>query len=118
MASFRGRRVESFIQREIADLIVKEVKDPRITYLSTTVTHVKISNDLRIATVYVSIMGDDAKVEETMKGLDSARGFIQSKVGKVLRLRFTPEIKFKLDDSLKEGDKIIQELKKLTPNEE
>jgi ribosome-binding factor A len=113
MSSIRVKKVEKFIQREVADTVLNEIKDPRISQIHTTITHVKVSKDLRIATVYISVMGNEEKTEATMKGFESAKGFIQSRIGKLLRLRFTPEIRFKLDDSLKEGDKIIKKLKEL-----
>jgi ribosome-binding factor A len=117
MAYYRVKKMESLIQREISDLIRKEIKDPRITPLITTISHVKVSKDLRYVTVYISVLGDEEKKKQTMEGLNSARGFLQNKIGKLVRVRFTPEIRFQLDDSLYEGDKIINKLKKLINTE-
>jgi ribosome-binding factor A len=114
MAYYRVKKMESLVQREISDLIRKEIKDPRITPLITTISHVKVSKDLRYVTVYISVLGNEEKKKQTMEGLNSARGFIQNKIGKLVRVRFTPEIRFQLDDSLYQGDKIINKLKKLT----
>jgi ribosome-binding factor A len=117
MASFRVKKLESFIQKEISELIRKEVKDPRISPLSTTIVSVEVSKDLRYVVVNVSVMGNKEKKKETMSGLNSAKGFIQHKIGEIVKLRFTPEIKFELDESLERGDRIISKLKELIPDE-
>lgn len=113
MAYHRTKKLESLIQREVSSLIRKEIKDPRINPLKTTISGVKSSKDLRYVTVYISVMGDKNQAQETMKGFKSARGFIQKKIGDIVSLRFTPELSFKLDDSLHHGDKIIEKLKDL-----
>lgn len=118
MASIRVKKVESYIQKEIADIIRNEVKDPRVSPLAITITHVKVSNDLKVAKIYISIMGNDDVIDNTMDGINSAKGFIQSQIGKILKLRITPEIRFILDDSLKDGDRIIQKLRNLVTEED
>ncbi len=118
MAYFRVKKMQSLIQRELSDLIRKEIKDPRIVPLTTTISYVKVSKDLRYVTVYISVLGDDEKKRETMNGLDSAKGFLQNKIGKMLKIRFTPELRFKLDDSLLKGDNIIYKLKEIVDNDD
>lgn len=113
MTNLRVKKLESFIQREVSELIRKEVKDPRVSPLKTTVSAVQASKDLHYVSVYISVMGDESMEEDTMKGLESARGFIQNRIGKMVKLRFTPVITFKLDDSLKRGDHIINKLNEL-----
>jgi ribosome-binding factor A len=118
MAYFRVKKMQSLIQKELSELIRKEIKDPRIVPLTTTISYVKVSKDLRYVTVYISVLGDEEKKRETMKGLESARGFLQNKIGKMLKIRFTPELRFKLDDSLLKGDNIIYKLKEIVHNED
>jgi ribosome-binding factor A len=115
MAYHRVKKLESLIQREISSIIRKEIKDPRINPLNTTISEVKSSKDLRYVIVYISVMGDEAQAQDTMTGFKSARGFIQKKIGDIVNLRFTPELSFKLDNSLYKGDKIIEKLKELVP---
>jgi len=109
MNNIRKQRVESAIRREISTLILRDLKDPRIGFVS--VTHVSLTNDLRIAHVYVSIMGDNEAKEKSMEGLKSASGFIRKQVGDVIKLRYTPEIIFKLDDTQEERERIMKLLK-------
>ncbi len=113
MAYFRTKKMESLIQREISDIIRKEIKDPRIKPLNTTVSRVEVSKDIRYVKVYISVLGDDQKVKETMEGMKSARGFIQSKIGEALSIRFTPELTFKLDDSFSKGDRVLKKINEL-----
>ncbi len=109
MNNIRKQRVESAIKKEISTLILRELKDPRITFVS--VTHVSLTKDLRIAHVYVSIMGDPEAKEKNMEGLKSAAGFIRKEVGGVIKLRYTPEIIFKIDDTMEERERIMRLLK-------
>ena len=81
-ARLRAQRVAEQIKKELADLFQKEVKDPRIGF--ATVTSVEVSGDLQQATVYISILGDEAQKQETMVGLEKAKGFIRSEIGKRL----------------------------------
>ena len=78
------------MKQEISQIILQELKDPRIGFV--TVTKVEMTGDLREAKIFVSIMGKDEALKDTLQGLKSSLGFI--------RLRFTPEISFALDDSL------------------
>ena len=111
MSRLRAHRVAEQIKKELADLFQKEVKDPRIGF--ATVTAVKVSGDLQQATVYISILGDEAQKQETMVGLERAKGFIRSEIGKRLALRHTPEVIFKLDESIEHGARIAQILRQL-----
>ncbi len=111
MSRLRSNRVAEQIKKELADIFQKELKDPRIGF--ATVTDVEVSGDLQQATVYISILGNEAQKQETMVGIEKAKGFIRSEIGKRLSLRHTPEVFFKLDESIEHGTRIAQILKQL-----
>ncbi|MDD5748565.1 MAG: 30S ribosome-binding factor RbfA [Actinomycetota bacterium] len=90
--SRRMNRVEQAFKQEIAEIIEREIKDPRIGFV--TVTGVEISSDLRHGKVYVSIFGNEEEIENTIEGLRSATGFVKRHLGERLRLRFMPELEF------------------------
>jgi len=113
MSENRVRRVAEQIKKDISRIIRNEIKDPRVASL-TSVTEVQLTRDLRYASVYVSIYGSAAEKEETLQTLIRASGFIRAEVGKVVRLRYTPEINFFLDNSMEYGahiDKVLKTLK-------
>jgi len=93
----RTDRVGAMMQREISEIIYRQVKDPRVGVCS--VTRVDVSDDLRHAKVRISVIGDEEQCELTMVGLENAAGFIRREIGKRLSLRHTPEIQFLLDKS-------------------
>ena len=115
MASPRQRRVGDQIQKEISTLLLREVKDPRIGFV--TLTAVDVSGDLRIAKVYYTVLGEESKREDTKKALEKASPFIRRELGRRLRLRFTPELQFHYDASLDYGNKIESMIKDLKENE-
>ena len=110
MAGHRKERMEELVRRIIGDMLLTEIKDPRIGF--TTVYRVEISRDLSVADVFVSVIGDDSQKKKTIAGLQSAAGFIRSKVGDHLKIRQTPEIKFHLDDSIEKGNAMVDLLTK------
>jgi ribosome-binding factor A len=101
----RPARVASEFQHEISQLIARGLKDPRVTGF-VTVTGGKMSPDLKEATVYVSIHGDDAVREKTFEGLQAAAGYLQRETAKRLGLRYTPHLRFVYDESVARGDRI------------
>ena len=101
MSSHRNLRVAAAIREVVASAILFETADPRIR--SVTVLRVEVSADLRQATVYVSVMGNEAEQSLALRGLKHAAGFFQSKVADRLQTRFTPVLTFKLDDSVKKS---------------
>lgn len=109
----RQERLAAQIQSEIAQMLQHEVKDPRIGFAS--IVKVELSGDLRVAKVHVSVLGDEAAREATLAGLESARGFIRTELGRRLRLRFTPEVRFVLDRGIEHGDRIARILHQLRP---
>lgn len=92
------------MKQEISDIILHDLKDPRIGFV--TVTSVSCTEDLREAKIYVSVMGDEQSVRDTLAGLGHALGFVRREIGRRIRLRFTPEISFALDTSLEYSDRI------------
>lgn len=111
MTSRRQVQVADEIRREIGDLILKQIKDPRVGFAS--VTEVTVSPDLRHAHVNVSVFGSDQERRDTMAALQHGAGFFRREIGNALQLRYTPEITFHLDDSLERGDRILRLLDKV-----
>ena len=99
------------IQRDVSDIVRSELKDPRIGFL--TVTGVDISNDLTHAKIFVSILGDPTERRESLAVLERTKGFIRSELGRRLRLRLTPEIAFKLDETAAYSERIGRVLNEL-----
>ncbi len=113
MTENRVRRVAEQIKKDIGGIINYEIKDPGVARI-TSVTDVSLSRDLRHASVYVSIYGSDSEKEETLQALNRASGFIRTEIGKRIRLRHTPEINFRLDNSIEYGayiESVIRSLK-------
>ena len=98
MSQLRVEKLQELIKQEIGKMLLTDLKDPRIGFV--TVTAVTVTGDLRDAKVYVSIMGSDEQVKASWEGLQSSLGFIRREIGKRIRLRFTPTIEFALDTSL------------------
>jgi ribosome-binding factor A len=109
----RADRVAELIMAEMADLILTQVKDPRIH--AVTITSVKVSDDLRNAKIYFVEMGKDDCSPEIKEGLNRATGFVRRELGKRLQLRFVPEIMFVHDQSFGYGsriDKLLADISK------
>ncbi len=113
LAGKRAVRVGDQILKEIALLLLNRVRDPRVQ--GVTVTGVHLSDDLKVAKVFYSIMGEKSRVKEAQAGLDSAKGFIKREIGRRLALRYVPEIMFVHDPSLESGshmDRVFEEIRK------
>ena len=104
MGKLRIEKIQELMKQEISKIILQELKDPRIGFV--TVTQVEVSRDLSLAKVYISIMGSEEQIEGSWKGLQSSLGFIRREVGHRIRLRITPELRFVLDKSLDYSDHI------------
>lgn len=102
--SMRANRVAEQMKKELGSIIGQKLKDPRIGFV--TVTDVEVTGDLQQATIFISVLGEERQKEETLKGLDKAKGFIRSEIGQRIRLRVTPEIKFEFDESIAYGNRI------------
>ncbi len=108
----RIERVNALLAEEIANLLRREVQDPRLGAM-VSVTGVETSPDLRNATVLVSIMGDEEEVQHAMAALRHASGFLRHELGARLRLRHIPELAFTLDTSIAQGARILGLLKEI-----
>lgn len=106
----RSQRIRDLLREEVADIITYKLKDPRIGFI--TVTGVDVTNDLKIARVYVSILNPEEK-ETTIEVLNAARSFIRSELSKRLRMKFIPTIEFRLDTSIEYGSRIEKLLKEI-----
>lgn len=111
----RANRVGEQIKKELSVILQRELKDPRIGFV--TVTGVEVTGDLQQAIIYISVMGNEEELAETLKGLAKATGFIRSEIGKRIRLRHTPELVFKLDESIEYGNRIEKLLKEVRNDE-
>jgi ribosome-binding factor A len=98
------RRVDEAMREVLSDTIATELKDPRIGFV--TVTAVDTSPDLRHATVWVSVLGDESQRKLSLKGLASAHGILQRAVGAQLRLKNTPQLAFEYDDTAERADRV------------
>ena len=116
MGQLRVEKVQELMKQEISQIILRELKDPRIGFV--TVTSVECTGDLREAKVYVSLMGNESQVKSCWMGLNSSLGFIRREIGKRIRLRVTPEISFALDKSLDYSAHIQELLLKIKAEEE
>ena len=98
MANGRMRRVDEAVRVVLSDAIAKDLRDPRVGFV--TVTGVKTSPDLRHARVFVSVLGDEQVRSDSLEGLRSAHGFLQGRVAAELRLKHTPMLEFDYDESV------------------
>ena len=114
MSKKRNNRLSGEMQRVISDIIRTEVKDPRISEL-TSVTDVYVTDDLKYAKVYISVYGDS---KPTLDALQSAKGFIRREVGKNIKMRITPELIFEKDDSIEKGIYMNSLINKVINNDE
>jgi len=106
MANVRVNRVAEQMKKEMTDIISQRIKDPRVGFV--TVTGVEVTGDLQQATVYITVLGDDKKKADSLDGLNKAKGFIRTEIGQRIRLRKTPELSFKIDESIEYGNRINQ----------
>ena len=113
MTQYRPARVGELLQAEIAHLLLRQLKDPRLSM--ATVSRVDVSADLRHACVYISRIGSESEQGAAIQGFERAAGFIRSQLGKHLKLRYTPELTFKLDTTIAYGVRISRMLHDLIP---
>lgn len=102
--TLKAEKVAGIIQKEVSEIIQFELKDQKIGFI--TITDVTVTNDLSIAKIYVSFLGQKAREEAGMKALERSKGFIRTNLAKRMTLRKVPELQFKIDDSLERGNKI------------
>jgi len=111
----RSDKVGGVIKEEISRMLLREIKDPRIGFV--TITRVKVSKDLRFVKVYFSVLGDQAAREDSLRGLNSAVGFMRRELGRRLRLRYVPDIVFSFDHSLEHMSRLAELIQEIHEDE-
>ena len=118
--SIKNTRVNTEVQRELSNIIRGGIKDPRVAPM-TSVVSCEVAPDLKTCKAYISVLGDEQAQADTVKGLQSAEGYIRRELARNLNMRNTPEIKFVLDQSIEYGvmmsKKIADVTKDLPPEE-
>ncbi|MBI4288124.1 MAG: 30S ribosome-binding factor RbfA [Chloroflexi bacterium] len=109
----RQERLNEQIREEVSDIMVYQLKDPRLGGL-VTITQVSVSPDMKHATVYVSVMEEERK-EPVLHALVAASGFIRRELGRRLTIRYIPELDFKRDDSLEQGAHMLELIRQVSP---
>ncbi|MGI6576373.1 MAG: 30S ribosome-binding factor RbfA [bacterium] len=115
MSEVRMQRIQEAYKEELSELIQRQLKDPRIGFVS--ITDVNITSDLRQAKVYVSVFGNEEAKKRTMAGLERARNYLRLEIGRRIRLRYTPELIFVLDESIEKGVHLKELLDRLEQEE-
>jgi ribosome-binding factor A len=114
--SGRPQRVGELIRKEVAELLMRRIKDPRLGFVS--VMGVEMSPDLRYATIYVSLYGNESERKASLVALQRSTGWVRRELGKTLRLRYTPLVRFAEDNSLDRVFKLEETLRQLKDSEE
>ncbi len=118
--SIKSTRINGEVKRVLAEIIRSEIKDPRI-HPFTSVVEVEVAPDLKTCKAWISVLGDDEAVKDTLAGLRSAEGYIKNQLAKKINLRNTPEIRFIMDQSIAYGvsmSKLIDDVNKDLPDRE
>jgi len=113
--AYRIEKVESLLKQEISSILLFKMRDPIFGFI--TVTKVKVSPDLKIAKVYISVLQKEER-QPTLKKITASAGFIRSELGSRIKLRYVPELKFFLDDTLDYVEKIDNLIKKIHENDQ
>ena len=111
--SIKNTRINSEVQRELSEIISRELKDPRI-HPMTTVVSVEVTPDLKLCKAYISVLGSEEAGTDTIRGLKSAVGFIRTQLARRINLRNTPEITFILDQSIEYGVNMTRLINEVT----
>lgn len=112
MRKKRINRISEEVKRAVSRLLYDGLKDPRINSM-TTITDVEVTNDLSYANIFVSVLGNEKEKRDSLKGLQSAKGFIRNEIGKQVDLRHIPEPVFHLDESLEQAMHITDLINKV-----
>src|SRR4030043_2469424 len=116
MEGKRSEKVADLIQKEISQMLLKSIKDPRIGFV--TITRVSVSEDCRFAKIYFSVAGPLEERERSTKGLESAKGYVRKELGRRIRLRYTPEIMFQFDTSIEYAIHMEELIQRIHPKRE
>lgn len=114
--AYKKEKLESQILRVLSELIIKEVKDPRIGFV--TITKVTVNRDYSEARVGISVLGDPRDMRKSLEGLKSSTGFLQYRLNRALAVRHAPRIMFELDSSVVEGTSMVDLLDSLSSESE
>ncbi|HXE56403.1 MAG TPA: 30S ribosome-binding factor RbfA [Gemmatimonadales bacterium] len=109
----RPEQVAETIRQVVADTVMRELRDPRLGFV--TITGVQVTNDLSLARVRFSVLGEEEDREKALVALESAAGFLRSRLGKVLHLRTVPELRFEIDRGIEHAariNRLLEELKR------
>ncbi len=117
MSANRIMRISEEVRKEVSDIIQNDLKDPRISGM-ISVTKATVTNDMRYAKIYVSILGETESKKRILEGLKNASGYIRKEIGQRINLRYTPELIFEIDDSIEYGIKISNILKQISPKKD
>jgi len=112
--SLRTTRVNELLRAEISDLILREVKDPRVTEGLITITEIRVSPDMHHATVFVSHMGTDEERKHALAGLQNAAPFMHRELVRRLRMRAVPDLVFRFDPSIERGARLSDLIRKVS----
>ncbi|MCK5406783.1 MAG: 30S ribosome-binding factor RbfA [Candidatus Krumholzibacteria bacterium] len=114
--SYRKERLNESIKELLGELILSRVKDPRVGLV--TITGVEVARDLETAKVFFTVMGGESEREESKEGLESAKNYLRKTVGRELKMRNTPDLRFIYDDSLDRSMRIEDTLKQIKKDDE
>lgn len=118
MSKRRQERMSVEVKRVLSQILMEQIKDPRVDFSTVSVTRVDVSSDLGHARIYISVLGNDEKQAELMKVLEKAKGFIRSELAKEIQLRHAPELDFRLDKSIEQGIRIASLIDELKHNQD
>ena len=116
--SRRTSRVNDLLREQLSELLLREVKDPRVNHGLVSITEVQVSPDLRRATVFVSHLGRDDERDEVLRGLAAASHFLRNELVHRLSLRTVPELVFRFDPSIERGARLASLINEVTHGEE
>ena len=112
--SIKNTRINAEVQRELSEIIRTEVKDPRLAAAMVSVVSVEVTPDLKYCKAYISVLGDKKAQEDTIKGLQSAEGYIRRELARTVNMRNTPQITFIVDQSIEYGVNISKKIDEVT----
>jgi ribosome-binding factor A len=101
----RHEQLSALISEEMSEILRTKMKDPRLGFVS--ITGVRVTSDLRVAKIYVSVLGEPSERKDTIRALTSAQGFLRHELAQRLTVRHVPEISFELDDSIERGSHVL-----------
>jgi len=116
MPGYRNSRLNEQFKREISDILTRKVRDPRVGHV--LVTEVRVTSDLWVAKVFFRLLDADRDRKEVTEGLEAAAPFVRKELGRILRIRRIPELRFQYDDTLDSAIRIEEVLREVLPDEE